>query len=152
MRSSIPGRIGIEKSCFFIISTFPMCYSRIHGNRGINKLVSLRHLLLSFLSDFILLKRKIKPSSYGLVENFTWYAKCLEGSNKSWATFFCVPTFLTSGWMICFTIMVCPLRARRNPHWYHQRHILFICNFKKERETFGYGLMTRIAYMCHIYQ
>ena len=56
---------------FFIISTFPMCYSRIHENLGLNKLVSLRHLLLSFLSDFILLKVKMKPSSYGLQENFT---------------------------------------------------------------------------------
>ena len=45
-----------------------MCYSRIHGNLGLNKLVSLRHLLLSFQSDFILLKVKMKPSSYGLVE------------------------------------------------------------------------------------
>ena len=64
-------RVELEfKSPGFFISPFPMFYSRIHGNLGLNKLVSLRHLLLSFLSDFILSKGKMKPSSYGLVEKF----------------------------------------------------------------------------------
>ena len=30
---------------------------------------------------FILLKGKMKPSSYGLMEKFAFHAKCLEGSN-----------------------------------------------------------------------
>ena len=65
-----------------------MFYTRIHGNLGLNKLVGLRHFFLSFLSEFILLKGKMKPSSYGLVVKFAKYAKCFEGSNKSGATFF----------------------------------------------------------------
>ena len=58
-----------------------MCYSRIHGNLGLNKLVNLRHLLLSFLSDFILLKVQMKPSSYGLVHNMqsAWRAEINPG-------------------------------------------------------------------------
>ena len=36
----------------------------------------------------------MKPSSYGLMVKFAQYAKCLESSNKSWATFFCVSTLL----------------------------------------------------------
>ena len=62
--------LQFKRPGFLIISPFPMFYSRIYGNLGLNKLVSLRHLLLSFLSDFIYLKGKMKPSSYGLVEKF----------------------------------------------------------------------------------
>ena len=32
---------------------------------------------------FILLKGKMKPSSYGLMEKFAFHAKCLECSNES---------------------------------------------------------------------
>ena len=49
----------------------------------------MRHLFLSFLRDFILLKGNSKPSSYGFMAKSALYLKNLEGSNNSLATFLC---------------------------------------------------------------
>ena len=52
-------------------------FSRFHGNVGLNQLVRMRHLLFLLTCDFILMKGKMKPSSYGLlarIELHTLYA------------------------------------------------------------------------------
>ena len=77
-------KITSDNCSFF----FPL-FSRVHGNYGLNKIVSVRYLFLSFLRDFILLKGYSKPSSYGLMAKSALYLKCLEGSNNSLDTFLC---------------------------------------------------------------
>ena len=42
-----------------------------------------RQLLSLFMCDLIIIKGKMKPSSYGLMAKFALHAKCLEGGNKS---------------------------------------------------------------------
>ena len=46
------------------------------------------HLLLLLLCDFSLLIGKNNSSSYGLLEKFASYAKCIERSNRSAASCF----------------------------------------------------------------
>ena len=38
----------------------------------------MRHLLLLFMCDFILIKGNINHPTYGLLTSFTLYLKCLE--------------------------------------------------------------------------
>ena len=46
-------------------------------------MVSKRHLLSLLMCDLIIIKGKMKPSSYGVMAKFALHAKCLEGGNKS---------------------------------------------------------------------
>ena len=82
MRSSF-----LKTTVWFLL--FFLSFISLHGNYGLNKIVSVRHIFLTYLRDFILLKGSSKPSSYGLMAKSALYLKCLEGSNNSWATFLC---------------------------------------------------------------
>ena len=104
------------KITVWLLLFFLSLFSRIHGNYGLNKIVCVRHLFLSFLRNFILLKGYSKPSSYGLMAKSALYLKCLEGSNNSLATFLCANPS-NKRFNDLLNQMVCPSKGRINPYW-----------------------------------